>query len=133
MKTLVTFGGAMLLASTSAAAQTASPEAGKPAATAQSPVAANDTSANVAPENHTGAFTDAQIESYAKAQVEVQQLRADPALDTATKQARAAEIVAASGLDTATFNAITQATRSDAAVAERVQLAIANHRGSPEG
>ena len=56
----------------------------------------------------------------------------DTALDAAAQQRRAGEILAQAGLDTTTFNAIRAAVASDPAVAERVQLALANLRGSPE-
>ena len=76
-------------------------------------------------------FSDAQITGYVSAAMGVQELQADTTLDDAAMQAQAATILADSGLDPETFNAISDAVRTDPAVAERVQLAMANHRGTP--
>jgi hypothetical protein len=97
------------------------PDAGAPA----------DSGAPMTSEPATGevAFTDDQIQSFAAAALEIQNLPGD----AATKQEQAATIVASSGLDAATFNAIGQAMQTDPAVAERVQLAAAGLQGQPEG
>jgi len=142
MKTFMTFAGAaILLSGTSALAQVAESdpvantvaEAGIPPVDAE--VGAEVTAE--APHHAAGAeaassFSDTQIDSYVAAALEVQELQADTALDAAAKDQRAGEIVAQSGLDAATFNAISDAVQSDPAVAERVQLALSNRRGSPE-
>jgi hypothetical protein len=78
------------------------------------------------------AFTDAEIQSFAAAALEIQNLQTS---GTATQE-QAASIVASSGLDAQTFNAIGQAMQNDPEVAERVQLAAAELQGSaaePQG
>ncbi|MGB3472398.1 MAG: DUF4168 domain-containing protein [Erythrobacter sp.] len=64
-------------------------------------------------------FTDQEIEGFAAAALKIQALDADPA----TKQQEAAQLVAESGIDTETFNAISRAMQSDPEVAKRVQIA----------
>ena len=72
------------------------------------------------------AFTDAEIQSFAAAALELQNLQSEGA----ASQEQAASIVASSGLDAETFNAIGQAMQSDPEVAERVQLAAAEIQGA---
>jgi len=94
-------------------------------------------SADVAAPSASGAttassdFTETQINGYVTAAMGVQELQTDATLDEAGKQERAAAILAEAGLDPSTFNAISDAVRSNPAVAEQVQLALANRRGSP--
>ena len=95
-----------------------------------------DTTASAAPEASAGAtsssaFTETQIDGYVSAAMGVQEMQADTTLDDVAKQERAAAILAEAGLDPSTFNAISDAVRTDPAVAEQVQLALANRRGSP--
>jgi len=72
------------------------------------------------------AFTDGEIQSFAAAALELQNLQTS---GTATQE-QAASIVASSGLDAETFNAIGQAMQSDPAIAERVQSAAAEIQGA---
>ena len=64
-------------------------------------------------------FSDAQIESFAAAALKLRELQNDPA----TSEEQIAEVVAQSGIDVATFNAISMAIQSDPALAQRVQVA----------
>ncbi len=96
---------------------------------AQSTSSAPELSAEAAPATGEAAFTDAQIQSFAAAALEIQNLTGDDA----AKQEQAAAIVAQSGIDAATFNAIGQAMQTNPEVAERVQLAAAGMQGQPEG
>lgn len=66
-------------------------------------------------------FTDAQIQSFAAAALEIQALQGD----AATKQQQMTEIVSRSGLEIATFNAISDAMTKDPEVAEKVRVAAA--------
>lgn len=66
-------------------------------------------------------FTDAEIDGFAAAALKIQSLGGD----AATKQQQMTEIVAQSGIDTETFNAISQAMQTDADLAKRVQVAAA--------
>ena len=74
-------------------------------------------------------FTDTQVKSFAAAVVEIQTLSGDEA----AKQQQAAQIVANSGLDAETFNAIGTAMQTDPALAQRVQLAAAEVQSQPAG
>ncbi len=118
MKTLLTLSGAgLMLASGAAFAQDADapvPEAAEPMVEAQ-------------------AFTDAQIEGFAEAAMGIRELQADTSVETSAKQEQAVAIVAEAGLDAETFNAIGEAMQTDPETAQRVQLAIANMQGQPEG
>ena len=97
------------------------------------PEASADATASAAPAEAmaSSAFTETQINGYVSAAMGVQEMQADNTLDDAAKQERAAAILAEAGLDPSTFNAISDAVRTDPAVAEQVQLALANRRGSP--
>ena len=149
MKNLVTISAvALLLSSASALAQEAPDaavaaegvaEAGLPAAEGTdipaSAGAAHEGAARApgveAEAEASASFTEAQIDSYVTAAIEVQEMQADTTLDDAAKQERASAILAQSGLDPRTFNAISDAVQTDPEIAERVQLALANRRGSP--
>jgi hypothetical protein len=140
MKIMFALGGAALLLSSAATAQDADAsasvaEAGLPAAPTAAEVATPaDTSAAAGGTAQASAsFSDTQIDSYVTAAIAVQEMQADTALDDAAQQARAGAILAEAGLDPTTFNAISDAISADPAVAERVQLALANRRGSREG
>lgn len=87
-------------------------------AAAEAPMA--EAEAEAATEVETS-FTDAEIKSFASAAIKLQAMEGD----VASNPQEAAEIVAASGIDTDTFNAISQAMQTDPEVAERVQLAAA--------
>ncbi len=89
-----------------------------------------DTTASAATTASTD-FTETQIDGYVTAAMGVQELQTDATLDEAGKQERASAILAEAGLDPSTFNAISDAVRTNPAVAEQVQLALANRRGSP--
>ena len=130
MKTLniLLAGSAMVLASGAAAQsmeeQTADPATTMPAqeAPAQDAPASREQSADAE-------FTDTQVKSFAAAVVEIQTLSGDEA----AKQQQAAQIVANSGLDAETFNAIGTAMQTDPALAQRVQLAAAEVQSQPAG
>jgi len=104
----------------------AGPAAPADAATHQGHTGAPMTSA---PATGEVAFTDEQIQGFAAAALKIQNLQGDDA----AKQTQAVTIVAESGLDAETFNAIGQAMQSDPAVAERVQLAAGAMQAQPEG
>ncbi len=122
MKTLAALAGAgLLLAGTALHAQ----EAQGPGAPVPAPAPAP------APAAADHEFTDAEIESFAEAAVEIQELRGNATLDDAAKQQQAATIVADAGIDAETYNAIGAAMKTDPEVAQRVQLALANAAGQP--
>lgn len=76
-------------------------------------------------------FSDMEIESFAEAAVQIQELASDPAADQAAIQEQAEQIVADSGLTPDSYNEIARATQADPEVAERVQLAVASMQGQP--
>ena len=77
----------------------------------------------------TAEYSDAEVQNFAAAVVEIQGLSGDEA----AKQQQAAQIVADSGLDAETFNAIGAAMQSDPELAERVKLAAAEIQSQPAG
>ena len=133
MKTLniLLAGSAMVLASGAAAQsmeeQTADPATTMPAQ--EAPAQDAPTSPAMGEQSADTEFTDTQVKSFAAAVVEIQPLSGDEA----AKQQQAAQIVANSGLDAETFNAIGTAMQTDPALAQRVQLAAAEVQSQPAG
>lgn len=79
------------------------------------------------------AVTDAEVQSYAKATVDVQAIAKNAALDDQAKQQQMASAVAAAGLEPARFNEITKALGSDTALRARIQSALAAHAAAHQG
>lgn len=77
-------------------------------------------------------ISDAQIESFAAAALQIQELQSEPVTDQAAMQQQAMEIVTSSGLTPESYNMIARATQTNPEVAERVQLAVANMQGQSE-
>jgi hypothetical protein len=78
-------------------------------------------------------FTDAEIDSFAAATVEVQKIDADATLDAAAKQSKMAAAVTGAGIDPAKYNEIGQALATDTELRAKVQTAMAKHAGPPAG
>lgn len=78
-------------------------------------------------------FTDAEIDSFAKATVEVQKIDGDASLDAAAKQEQMAAAVTEAGLDPAKYNEIGQALATDTELRAKVQTAMAKHAGGSAG
>lgn len=78
-------------------------------------------------------FTDAEIDSFAAATVEVQKIDADTTLDAAAKQTQMAAAVTEAGIDPAKYNEIGQALATDTELRAKVQTAMAKHAGPPAG
>jgi hypothetical protein len=74
-------------------------------------------------------FSDTEIERFAAAAIKIQQLEGDPA----AKQQEAAQIVAQSGIEVQTFNAINEAIQTNPEVLERVQVAAAKLQEESSG
>ncbi|AKH42949.1 hypothetical protein FHS61_003143 [Altererythrobacter atlanticus] len=74
-------------------------------------------------------FTDQQIDGFAEAVVQIQDVAADTTLEQADKKSRMAAIVDEAGLDPQTFNAISKAVQSDTELQQKVQMAIAQQQG----
>ena len=75
-------------------------------------------------------ITDAEIDQYAQAAVAISELQNDASLDAAARQSGAVAALEQSGLAPERFNEISDASRTDPELAQRVQLAIANAQGS---
>ena len=71
-------------------------------------------------------FSDSEIELFTSAALKLQALEGGPAAN----QEEAAAIVSESGIDRQTFNAISEAMRTDPKVVERVQAAAAELRSA---
>ena len=128
MKTLtILFAGTAMAFAGSAAAQSAEEQMADPATTMSAP----ETPAEPMMEEEaaTAEYSDAEVQNFAAAVVEIQGLSGDEA----AKQQQAAQIVADSGLDAETFNAIGAAMQSDPELAERVKLAAAEIQSQPAG
>ena len=78
-------------------------------------------------------FTDAEIDSFAKATVEVQKIDADASIDASAKQDQMAAAVTGAGLDPAKYNEIGQALATDPELRAKVQTAMAKHAGGSAG
>lgn len=71
--------------------------------------------------------SEAEIDSFAKATVELQAIQADATIAADQKQAAMQAAVTASGLDPAKYNAIGKAAQADPALRAKVQTAMARH------
>ena len=97
--------------------------------------AASELPTEMAPDDPSmqASFSDTEVESFATAALEIQDLRSDTSLDDAAKQEMVPEVLADAGIDPQTYSAIGEAMQTDPELARRVQLAAANLRGEPEG
>lgn len=68
-------------------------------------------------------FSDADIKAYAGVALKINKIQADAALSEADKQKQMAAAVQDSGMDVAKFNAITEASKSDPALKQKLQEA----------
>ena len=133
MKTLtILFAGTAMALAGSATAQSAQEQMADPATTMSAPESrSTETTAEPMMEEEaaTAEYSDAEVQNFSAAVVEIQGLSGDEA----AKQQQAAQIVADSGLDAETFNAIGAAMQSDPELAERVKLAAAEIQSQPAG
>lgn len=105
------------------------PGAAEPAADAASaPADAVPADTTAAP---TVALTDAEIDSFAKATVKLQEIQADTAIAEDQKQTAMAAAVAEAGLNPAKYNEIGKAVASDAALRAKVQTAMSKYAPQP--
>lgn len=79
------------------------------------------------------AFTDAEIDSFARATIKLQAINANTALDATQKQAQMVAAVQEAGLDAETYNAMGKAAQEDAALLSKMQTAITRHVQPSEG
>jgi len=96
----------------------AAPDAAPPPETAPEADAAP---ADAAPQ----AFSDTEVQGFARAVVSIEPIRADPSLDAARKQEMMQEAVIEAGISLETFNAIAAQARTDPALKARVDQEIA--------
>lgn len=127
MRILVCSVAGLVLASTSAYAQSAeapaeADAAEAPAAEAAAPADATADAAQV---------SDADIDSFAKATVKLQAIQQDTAIAADQKQTAMAAAVAEAGLDPAKYNAIGKAAAADATLRAKVQTAMSKYAPQP--
>jgi uncharacterized membrane protein len=128
MKYLTTPFLALAFAATAAQAQ----DAAQPAPDTATPPASPGAEA-AAPAAAGKQVSDGEVDSFAKATVELQKINADTALDETTKQGKMAEAVKAAGLDPARYNEIGQAASTDTELRAKVQTAMAKYAGPSQG
>lgn len=119
-----------------AAAQTA-PHAGHqtapqttPAPTASATPDATSTTTTTTTTTTATAITEAEVQQFARAALDVEGIRADASIPEADKNARYVAAIQASGLKAARFNEIATAMQSDPALNQRIQTAGAALQGS---
>ena len=111
----------------------AAPDAGAPDTTAE-PAPAPDAASEPAPPADPVAavdVSDAEIDSFAKATVKLQEIQADATIAEDQKQAAMQAAVAEVGLDPAKYNAIGKAAQADPELRAKVQTAMARHTTAP--
>jgi hypothetical protein len=113
----------------------AQPDAAAPPATsgpeAAPPAAATPDSAATAPATST--VSDTEVDSFAKATVELQKINTDTKLDETAKQGKMADAVKSAGLEPARYNEIGKAVATDTELRAKVQTAMAKHAGPSKG
>lgn len=72
----------------------------------------------------TSSFSEADIAAYAGVAVQINKIQADAALSEADKQTQMAAAVQKSGMDVAKFNAITEASKTDPVLKQKLQAAV---------
>jgi hypothetical protein len=75
--------------------------------------------------------SEAEIDSFAKATVKLQEIQADATIGADQKQAAMTAAVAAAGLDPVKYNAIGKAAQADPALRAKVQTAMSRHAAPP--
>jgi len=151
MKPLITLAGAgLMLAATSAFAQDARdpimPDMGpshtepmpmpEPMQTQEVPPAETPPPAprsNSESGMEMASFTDEQIAAFARAAVQMRELNSNADMDDLARRTEAEMIIAREGLDPQTYSAIGAAASNDPAIAQRVQVAVEEIAGEPEG
>lgn len=136
MKTLhILFAGSAMVLASGVAAQSMDPQTSDPATPPMQEAPMEPAPATPPVDQATGDqatasdFSDAEVKSFAAAAIEIQALLGEEA----AKQEQAAQIVANSGIDAETFNAIGTAMQTDPELAQRVQLAAADLQPQPAG
>lgn len=94
------------------------------------PAGMEQTAPDPAPDTVTQDFTDDEIDAFVASGLAIRALREDGAQDQDAVQAEAEAIIAANGLDRATYQAIGTAAQEDPVLAARVQRAIGEARQS---
>lgn len=93
------------------------------AAIAAAPQAFAQEAAPVEQAAPTSSFSEAELQAYAGVAAKLNQIQAEAGLSETDKQAQMASAVQSSGLDIAKFNAITEASKTDTALREKLQAA----------
>lgn len=112
----------------------AAPDAGVPDASTEPAPPAPDAGAEPAPPADPVAaaeVSEADIDSFAKATVKLQEIQADATIADDQKQAAMQAAVTEAGLDPAKYNAIGKAAQADPELRAKVQTAMARHTTAP--
>jgi len=117
-----------LLLGTAAALLTAITPAGAQETTAPAPTTAPDAAA---PSAGVQSYSDADLKAFVRAAVAADKIQKDAAVPAAEKQPKMLAAVQAEGLDPVKFNAIAQASQTDAALKERIQAAASATAPAP--
>jgi hypothetical protein len=102
-------------------------DAGAPEPSDAADAATADTAAS------TSAFSDTEVDSFAKATVKLQSIQSDTTIAEDQKQSAMAAAVTEAGLDPAKYNEIGAQVSADEALRARVQTAMARHAGNSDG
>jgi hypothetical protein len=102
-----------------------------PAADAGAPDAADAATTDTAAS--ASAFSDTEVDSFAKATVKLQAIQSDTTIAEDQKQSAMAAAVTDAGLDPAKYNEIGAQVSADEALRARVQTAMARHAGNSDG
>lgn len=100
------------------------------AATAQ-PAPPADPAAPAASSLAVADVSDAEVDSFAKATVKLQEIQADASIAADQKQTAMQAAVTEAGLDPAKYNAIGKAVQADPALRARVQTAMSRYAPAP--
>ncbi len=124
-----TLAAAAIAITPAALAQTAPQTSTGTAPTSTAP-AQTSPATPTAPAPSTAAVTDAEVDQFATAALEVNKIQADASVSAADKGAKMAAAVTATGLTADRFNAISQAMAADPALNKRIQTAAAAKQGA---
>ncbi len=81
-----------------------------------------------APASPGTTFTPDEVQKFAKAAVELNEIQADTSIAEADKQQRMVAVVQNQGLDPQKFNEIAQASQTDADLQKQIQEAVASQQ-----
>lgn len=123
-KNIYMFGIATMLMASPALAQGQAETQAQPAPSTTQPEAA-PAQPQATPQPGATEFSQADIQKFAMAALEVSKIQSDAGTPVADKPAKMVEAVQGQGLDPATFNAISEASQSDPELQQAIQAELA--------